>query len=167
MDFGRIIKSLSLRQLIGIVGKAITNPLMFYCFVKATKKCISMCDKRFGKTHHKNNKANAYRHALWNMLIAHQCIKAGKNLDISLSWAKELTNWHERAFVNNSLETQMDLHNNKIGRILFEQMHTDGILAIETIEHQLMEEVKEAKKITKKTLDSGGFEKFLVFIDEP
>lgn len=168
MDLSRVIKSLSLRQITGIVGKVIMNPLMFYCFVKATKKCIFICDTRFGKAHHKNNKANAYRHALWNMLIAHQCMKAGKNLSLSLSWAEEMTNWHEQTFVNNPLETQMDLHNNEMGRLMFGQMHQEGkgIVAIETIEHQLLEEVKKAHKISKKTLDRSSFKKKLIFIDE-
>jgi len=168
MDFHRIIRSLSLRQITAITAKVILNPIMFYCFVIATKKCISRCNKHFGKAHHKNNKANAYRHALWNMLITHQCIKAGKNLNSSLSWAEEITNWHEKAFVNNPLETHMDLHNNKIGRKWYEKCYTADPMKIgeQWLDQFLMEKLKSAKKLIKEGSENNVFEENLVFIQE-
>jgi len=126
-----------------------------------------MCDKRFGKAHHKNNKANAYRHALWNMAIAQQCIKKGKTLSVSLAWAEEITNWHEKAFVNNPLETQMDLHNNKMGRLWFEEIQTvkPEKLDYDIMDQYLMEKLENAKKVTKADLQKNAFGVHLVFIE--
>lgn len=127
-----------------------------------------MCDKRFGKAHHKNNKANAYRHALWNMLIAHQCIKAGKNLSLSLSWAEEMTNWHEQAFVNNPLETHMDLHNNEMGRKWYREIHSDDPLKLneDTMDQYLMEKLEGAKKLSKDGRQRKNFGESLVYIQD-
>jgi hypothetical protein len=168
MDVGRIIKSLSLRQITAIIGKVISSPVLFYSFVKATKKCISICDKRFAGAHHKNNKTNAYRHALWNMSIAFECIKLGKDISIALLWAKEITDWHEQAFVNKAVETHMDLHNNKKGRQWFKQMHKDDPTGVnyDTMDQFLMEKFKYAKKLNKDSFQEHAFEENLVYIEE-
>ncbi|MCL6266793.1 hypothetical protein M3P07_09890 [Flagellimonas sp. 2012CJ39-3] len=73
----------------------------------------------YGTAHHKNGIANAFRHALWNYLIAKECQNWNKNLDKVLAWTEKITNWHEAAFPNKELAKKMDLHNNQIGRLLF------------------------------------------------
>lgn len=168
MDFGRIIKSLSPSLIAAIIGKVITSPVMFYCFVRATKKCVQLCDKQFGKAHHKNNKANAYRHALWNMLIAHHCLKVGKGLNVSLTWAKDITDWHEKAFVNNPLETHMDLHNNKKGRQWFEELHTKEPSGVnyDLMDKYLREKLQYAKKLSKNIPQDENFEQQLIYIED-
>ncbi len=35
-------------------------------------------------------------------------------------WAKKVTDWHEEAFPNKELAKKMDLHNNAVGRFIFE-----------------------------------------------
>ena len=168
MDVGRVIKSLSLRQIAAIVTKAISCPLLFYGFLKATKKCVAMCDKRFKKAHHKNNKANAYRHALWNMSIAYQCMGQGKDISTALAWAKEMTDWHEQAFVNKAVETQMDLHNNNLGRKWFEVMHKEDPLGITYVkmDQYLMGKLDFAKKIDKDRLQEQTLEENLLYIED-
>lgn len=168
MNFGRIIKSLSLRQITTIIGKVISSPVMFYCFVKATIECVQLCDQHFGKAHHKNNKANAYRHALWNMFIVHYCLKRGKDLESAIKWAKDITDWHERAFVNNPLETQMDLHNNKMGRQLIKRMHVKDPAKVNqvAIDQYLMEKLQHAKKLTNNTPLIQVNEEQLVYLED-
>ncbi|MEZ4809978.1 MAG: hypothetical protein R2819_06425 [Allomuricauda sp.] len=74
----------------------------------------------YGRLHHKNGPANAFRHALWNCLIAKRCYVWQKNPQKAVSWAKKITDWHENAFPNRELARKMDLHNNAVGRIIFE-----------------------------------------------
>ncbi len=165
MNLGRIIKSLSWKQLIKLVYFALMRPIFFYCFVKATKQCIGMSTSYFGKTHHKNNKANAYRHALWNMLIAYRSTKAGKSLSKALDWAKTITDWHESAFANKDLEKAMDLHNNKMGRIWFEEIYRqNNALSTTDLHHKLMKELDLSEKVS--TVNSSAFVlKTLVYIN--
>ncbi len=40
----------------------------------------------------------------------------------SLKWCLHLTNLHEELFPNQPLETEMDLHNNRVGMNLFMEM---------------------------------------------
>jgi hypothetical protein len=80
---------------------------------------MKICDLLYGKAHHKNGKANAFRHALWNIEICQRSFSVTKNVDKSVNWAKKITGLHEKMAPNAKLETAMDLHNNEIGRILF------------------------------------------------
>ena len=87
----------------------------------ATKETLKICDEKFGKSHHKSNKANAFRHALWNFLIAEKCFRGNNSVEKSIFWAKKITDLHEKLSPNKSLAKTMDLHNNEIGRKLFQQ----------------------------------------------
>lgn len=80
---------------------------------------MQVCDKLYGKIHHKNGKANAFRHALWNVLICEKTLKFTKNGQKSAEWAKKVTDLHEKLAKNDELDTEMDFHNNEIGRRLF------------------------------------------------
>ncbi len=80
---------------------------------------MQVCDKLYGKIHHKNGKANAFRHALWNVLICEKTLKFTKNDQKSAKWAKKVTDLHEKLAKNDILDTEMDFHNNEIGRRLF------------------------------------------------
>ena len=53
-----------------------------------------------------------------------------KSVEKSVSWAKQITDLHEELAPNSYLEMQMDLHNNKVGRVIF-------------IEHKLYQESQE------------------------
>ena len=94
---------------------------MFYTAL-ASKKCMELCDAAFGKTHHLNNRENAIRHGLWNILIIKRLTTAKIQLDKAVAWSKTITDWHERFAVNASLECAMDLHNNAIGRMVYSQV---------------------------------------------
>jgi len=78
-----------------------------------------LCDELFGKAHHRSNKANAFRHALWNILICHKTLKRTKNKEKSIVWTEKVTNLYEKVTDNDEIEKAMDLHNNKVGLHLF------------------------------------------------
>jgi hypothetical protein len=73
----------------------------------------------FGRKHYQNGQANAFRHALWNVLIAQKCMSGKKVLSKVLNWTKLIADWHEEAFFSNELPMKMDYHNNAVGRTIF------------------------------------------------
>ncbi len=69
----------------------------------------------YGKTHHKSNRANAFRHALWTMLLGRAVYRKTADVKKAQDWALKFTNLHEELFVNDALSREMDLHNNHFG----------------------------------------------------
>lgn len=123
---------------------AITHPLFVFPTISATKKCLKVSTEYFGKAHYKNGPANAFRHALWNILIASFCLRWSSNKDKLNCWAKKVTDWHEEAFVNAPLAKAMDLHNNAVGRYLFTE-HASA--SHENLLETLIDMTKESRLI--------------------
>ncbi len=119
--WGRI-KKLSLQQLSKLAFLFIQNPLKVIPTLLATKHTIKLCDKLYGKAHHRSTKANAFRHAYWNIQICLKTLKTTKNDQKSIDFAKKLTDLYEKVTQNKALDEAMDLHNNKIGRDYFVQI---------------------------------------------
>ena len=80
---------------------------------------MQICDERFGNSHHASNKANAFRHVLWNVLICKNALKVTKNKQKSVFWAQKVGDLYEKVTQNDSRDEAMDLHNNAVGRISF------------------------------------------------
>ena len=119
MSFWKLIKGIRFKQLISLLGFSLKHPLLMFATIKATALTMKIVQERFPGIHGKDNRANAFRHALWNSLIAIKCLKVEKNIDAIISWTKEITDWHEDFSPNKALPRAMDLHNNHIGRELF------------------------------------------------
>ncbi len=129
------IKNLSFKQLFLLAGTFIKRPWYFFPTHRATLKTVQICDRLFKRAHHKNNVTNAFRHGLWNVLIAKKCLPKNNSVDKSLEWAKTITDLHEKLAPNAELEMIMDLHNNEIGRNLFaekqmQNMEEEKIVAV-------------------------------------
>ena len=88
---------------------------------RATKTCMRLSTAYYGHKHYQNGQANAFRHALWNVLITKYCTKSTKTIVRALHWTKKITDWHEETFFSKELPMKMDYHNNEFGRNLFEQ----------------------------------------------
>ena len=93
----------------------------------ATYQCVKISDEHYGTLHHKNNATNAFRHALWNFLIAKKCSSWRRNKRKAIRFAQKITDWHEEFSPNEPLEKEMDLHNNYIGRKLFIQENEESV----------------------------------------
>ncbi len=119
MNLWKRIKKLSLTQLAKMGWIFLKRPLLILPTLRATKNTFEICNRLYGSTHHKNNKANAFRHALWNVLICMESIKRLKTAQKSIIWAQKVTNLYEKVTKNTNLELQMDLHNNEVGRRAF------------------------------------------------
>lgn len=89
--------------------------------LRATSRTLHIVQEKFPDIHGKDNIANAFRHALWNMLIASKCFQIEGDLNLVLSWTKRVADWHEDFSPNAPLPKAMDLHNNQIGRELFRE----------------------------------------------
>lgn len=101
-----------------LVKLCVTNFWLVWPTYQATKLCMTISTERFARRHYRNGQANAFRHALWNVLIAKKSSK-NKSIEKALEWTKAITDWHEKAFFSKELPMKMDYHNNEIGRNLF------------------------------------------------
>ncbi|MDE0598114.1 MAG: hypothetical protein OSB51_02980 [Dokdonia donghaensis] len=106
------------KQLWSLFWLSARHPRFVIPTIRGTRKTVAICNKHYGKKQHLNGPENAFRHALWNMLIVHLSVQRGLPLQRSLAWAKRFTDWHEDFSPNAPLERAMDLHNNRVGRDL-------------------------------------------------
>ncbi|TXD70402.1 hypothetical protein ESV24_04340 [Aequorivita lipolytica] len=117
---------------------------------------MNIAQKEYGSRHHLSNKANAFRHALWVILIIKSCLKWRNNEEQAKTWAKKFTDWHEDFSPNEALERAMDLHNNKVGIALFEnvkaenEIKTISFLKQKASESMQIETVEEVEKLENK-----------------
>ena len=116
MKLWNTLKRLKTQHFLQLIVLTIKNPLFLYPTLKATRTCMRISTLHYGREHYKNTPANAFRHAFWNYLIAHNCSKWSGNQQNALRWAKAITDWHENAFANRELPRVMDFHNNEVGR---------------------------------------------------
>lgn len=122
---------------------------------------MNIAYEEYGSKHHLGNPANAFRHALWVILITKMCLKWQNNEQKAKMWAKKFTDWHEDFSPNENLERAMDLHNNTMGLRYFEQVKDRN--EAETVSY-LKQKASEAVRIlTVKEVKS--IEDKLVYID--
>ena len=110
-----VFKGIRFRQLKKLMLFLFKHPFFFISTIKATFDVLRISQREFPNTHGFNNKANAFRHALWNIFIAKQCSLFSKKSYEVILWTKEFTDWHEDFSPNEALPRIMDLHNNCIG----------------------------------------------------
>lgn len=114
----------------------------------------------FGREHYQNGPANAFRHALWNVLIAQRCMNTMRKLEPALRWTEKITDWHEKAFFSQTLPMKMDYHNNAIGRSL---VRKNPMFSTKEYVNSLLELTKAARLITLET-DLNQSKNQLVYI---
>lgn len=163
MNVLKRIRQLSLKQLWHLSGVFIKQPFLIFPTLNATKKTMQISSELYGRKHHKNGPANAFRHALWNILIARAAFEKFQNTQKSIDWAKKITDLHEKLAPNNPLETAMDLHNNEVGRQFFSEVITHS--EQEMIDF-IQKKAEKAQKVTK-TDEIDDFKDTLVFILKP
>lgn len=123
MNVWQRLQKLRPKQLAKLFVVFIKNPSYIFPSIRATKRTVAICNAHFGNKHHKNNPANAFRHALWNLLLCQAVFKIEHDLEKATNWAKTLTDLHEEFAFSTELAKAMDLHNNAVGRKLFEEKH--------------------------------------------
>lgn len=114
---------------------------------------MSISTQHYGRAHYKNGPANAFRHALWNYIIAKKCSFLATNKSAVLSWTEEITDWHENAFPNRKLAKKMDLHNNEVGRFIFSRHSSETT-------HWVIEILKQMTQASSKVDINSIFSNF-------
>jgi len=138
-----ILRRISFKHLLKGILIGLGRPFFILPTLKATKNCLKISTANYGKKHQKNGRANAFRHAFWNYLIAKRCLGWNKNEKLVLRWAKKVTDWHETVFQNEELAKRMDLHNNEAGRFIFEQNKEKSEQeVIEVLKQMALESIK-------------------------
>ncbi|NER09806.1 hypothetical protein SAMN06265375_101675 [Muriicola jejuensis] len=106
-------------QLLELLFLCLQNIRLIWPTYKATRITVEQANRHFGLSHRRNTPANAFRHALWNWLIACESSKKVKNEEKVLRWTQKITDMHEKILPGNALSNAMDLHNNEVGRQYF------------------------------------------------
>jgi hypothetical protein len=130
--------------------------------VQATLQTFQISQKEFPNIHGKNNKANAFRHAFWNLLIAKKCARFSSNTGAILEWTKNITDWHEEFAPNEKLAEMMDLHNNRIGRDKYVEF---GHQSVKEAVQLMLLELEHAAKI-KDVEELKEYSHQLVYIED-
>ena len=113
------LKGMQPGPLVRLLFLLLLHPFRIKPTMRSSKETMALCDKLYGNTHHRTNKANAFRHAYWNYKMAKNCQKTVKNTQKAAKWAQKVTDLYEDVSINKPLERAMDLHNNKIGIEVF------------------------------------------------
>mgnify|MGYP003145105027 CR=1 FL=1 len=149
MNLLAVAKRVDFKNILKGVFIGLSRPHFILPTIKATKDCIAISTKNYGKLHHKNGPANAFRHAFWNYLIAKRCFNWQRNEEAVLVWAKKVTDWHEDSFPNKQLAKAMDLHNNEVGRfILVKNTEKTEQEIVELLRKMTLESIKIDEKST-------------------
>ena len=139
----KIIKGVRFRQLKSVLVFLFTHPIFMVSTIIATFDVVRVSQIEFPNTHGFHNKANAFRHALWNIFIAKQCALFSRKSHEVILWTKEFTDWHEDFSYNKELARIMDLHNNYIGRELFlktpEKTHKQWVILMKEQLHKAVQ----------------------------
>ncbi|MCT8339426.1 hypothetical protein MG296_05140 [Flavobacteriaceae bacterium TK19130] len=162
MNLWARIRSLSIGQLWQLSVLFLKHPLYILPTLRATKRTFEICQNLYGDTHHKSNRANAFRHALWNMLICQKTFKISKNEQKAVIFTLKVTDLYEKVTQNEVLDEAMDLHNNEIGRRHFLKNSTQNEAELVEL---LQKMAKKAQKVSK-VEEMNKFQDNLVFISE-
>ena len=155
MNLIKTIKRIPPKSFWQLLKLGLGNLPFIYPTFSATKECLLVSTKHYGRLHYQNTAANGFRHAFWNYLIAKKCTKWSKNINKIMNWTTKITDWHENAFRNRALAREMDFHNNAVGRHVFLK-HQEN--TIEEVIQVFLEMAKKSIKITeKRVLEKHSF----------
>jgi len=160
------------------------HPRLVNSTMKATNKTIELTGNKFPNQGAWRNKADAFRHAIWNALIAKYVGDQKNSIDKCIEWAKLFTDKHEEGSVKPADMTDedfefdhaMDYQNNKIGRDYFKSVAwtekkcwlcSTVVLAPsdETISDAIYNKTTVAKKVASKS-EINSFPNYLVYIKD-
>ena len=156
------LKSVSIKQLFMLVKLFLPKPLYIPLTLKASTRAMSIASDEYGKKHNGNTKANAFRHALWTVLICQAVFSRKQSPEKSVKWAKKVTDFHEKLAPNKPLEREMDLHNNTIGCNLWKE--NKNLSEAEFI--TLLKEKSAAAKQVKTVDEVKDFKENLVYMTD-
>jgi hypothetical protein len=147
VNLWNFIKRANPKQIWQLIRLCLGNIELLWPTYKATKKAVQYSNSFFGNKHHKNTPANAFRHAVWNYLIASECSYWSKDNAKVVAWTNKITNLHELILPGSELANAMDLQNNAVGLHIYT---TNKVIPLEEAIILLHDMVKRSVKITSK-----------------
>ena len=117
----QIIKNLSLKQGFIFMALFVQQPWFSILTLYATLKTMAMAQQYYPTSHQLSGRGNAFRHSLWCCMILNYCCKISSPRKAML-WCQKFSNRYEELFFSSCEAKIMDLHNNKVGMLLFEEM---------------------------------------------
>jgi len=112
------LKSINLKFAFKLFKQFVLHPTFIIGTIKATLKTFKIAEKMYPKSHSSIGEGNAFKHALWNILLIHFISKDEK---ISILWAENITTLYEDCFINDKKSRKMDFENNELGRRLYQK----------------------------------------------
>lgn len=100
----------------------LSRPHLIPFIAFATIETMHISDQKFND-HTLDTKSNAYKHALWNILMAYYIQKFYKSPTGALARVKKVTDMHEACFKNKPAAEAMDLANNRLGRQIYLKLY--------------------------------------------
>lgn len=95
------------------VAACLKHPFSAMNLIKQKNKSFELTEKYMKYAEHTDEKSDAFRHAIWNVVMA----KEGWGLkNEKIAWANDFATAHEEGKKYDGLASEMDLHNNKVGR---------------------------------------------------
>lgn len=134
-----------------MIKALLSKPLLLLPTVWGTIESILFSEWNFKEAHGGRGVANGFRHAAWNLLIAKNCMTFTSKRK-AITWAKYITDLHEEVFPNEAFDNQMDLHNNRIGREVFQELVNQNIKSKKKMIHHLVEKCDTAVGLTDEKL---------------
>lgn len=158
-----ILKNLSANLTWKMIKALMSKPLLLIPTVWATTESVMFSELHFHEPHGGRGVANAFRHAAWNLLIAKNC-SVFTTTEKAVDWAKFITDLHEECFPNELFDHEMDLHNNRIGREVFEESSKNKLSKKEMIA-ELINKSESAVGLTNEK-EFASHRNEMVYFDE-
>ncbi|MDE6350746.1 MAG: hypothetical protein K2K67_07065 [Treponemataceae bacterium] len=100
------------------IAAVLKHPFSAVGLIKQRNIAYDLTKSYYGNEYRSvDNKADAFRHSIWNVVMA----KEGWGLKKEkLSWAEDFSTAHEKGTKYDGVASEMDLHNNKVGRCFYD-----------------------------------------------
>lgn len=94
------------------VAACLKHPFSACGLIKQKEKAFSLTEEYMGYPTRVDEKSDAFRHAMWNIVMAKEAwgLKNEK-----MAWARDFATAHEEGVKYDGLASEMDLHNNRAG----------------------------------------------------
>lgn len=96
-----------------IVVAMLKHPFSAKSIINQRTLALNYTDKYMGNASNGDDKSDAFRHAIWNIVM---CKEGWGKKDEKLAWANDFATAYEKGENYTEFTSDMDLHNNKVGR---------------------------------------------------
>lgn len=98
------------------LGILLKHPVNALSLKKSTELTMSLTTNYMGEGDGGDNKKDAFRHSCWNIVLANE---ASGFKNVRIQWAEDITSAHEAGVNYTGAPSEMDLHNNAVGRSFY------------------------------------------------